>query len=82
MVLDGIKPSALGFEHGFGHIELGEWQQWIDDRQQPVKIRGGYGVNINDLGLIDPTGVGEGVMLDGVDVSAARQSLRAKIRKT
>jgi tetrathionate reductase subunit A len=82
MVLDGIKPGTLGFEHGFGHTELGERQHWIDDKQQPVKIRGGDGVNINDIGLIDPTRVGKGVMLDWVVGSAARQSLPAKIRKT
>jgi tetrathionate reductase subunit A len=82
MVLDGIKPGSLGFEHGFGHTELGERSHWIDGKQQPVKNRGGGdGVNINDIGLIDPTREGKGVMLDWVVGSAARQSLPAKIRK-
>ncbi|MFT6976928.1 MAG: hypothetical protein ACJAZA_000630 [Shewanella psychromarinicola] len=65
LLVDGIKPGTLGFEHGFGHTELGERQHWTDDKQQPVKIHGGDGVNINDIGLIDPTRVGKGVMLDG-----------------
>ncbi|MGE6568655.1 tetrathionate reductase subunit A [Shewanella vesiculosa] len=82
MLLDGIKPGTLGFEHGFGHTELGERQHWIDDKQQPVKFRGGDGVNINDIGLIDPTREGKGVLLDWVVGSAARQSLPAKIRRS
>ncbi len=81
MVLEGIKPGTLGFEHGFGHTELGERQHWIDDKQQPVKFRGGDSVNINDIGLIDPTREGKGVLLDWVVGSAARQSLPARIRK-
>jgi tetrathionate reductase subunit A len=81
MVLEGIKPGTLGFEHGFGHTELGERQHWIDNKQQPVKFRGGDSVNINDIGLIDPTREGKGVLLDWVVGSAARQSLPARIRK-
>ena len=81
MVLDGIKPGTLGFEHGFGHKELGERAHWIGDTQQPVKMKSNDGVNINDIGLIDPTREGKGVMLDWVVGAAARQALPAKIYK-
>ncbi|OBT12061.1 tetrathionate reductase subunit A [Vibrio sp. UCD-FRSSP16_10] len=81
MVLSGISQGTLGFEHGFGHTELGQRAHWIGDKQQPVKMKGHDGVNINDIGLIDPTREGKGVMLDWVVGAAARQSLPAKIRK-
>lgn len=81
MVMSGIRQGTLGFEHGFGHTELGQRAHWIGDKQQPVKTSGHDGVNINDIGLIDPTREGKGVMLDWVVGAAARQSLPAKIRK-
>ncbi|MFH0262500.1 tetrathionate reductase subunit A [Vibrio barjaei] len=81
MVVPGILQGALGFEHGFGHTELGQRAHWIGDKQQPIKSRQMDGVNINDIGLIDPTREGKGVMLDWVVGAAARQSLPAKIRK-
>lgn len=81
MVLDGIQPGTLGFEHGFGHTELGERAHWIGDKQQPVKMKTSDGVNINDIGMIDPTREGKGVLLDWVVGAAARQSLPARIYK-
>ncbi len=81
MVVSGIRPGTLGFEHGFGHTELGQRAHWIGDKQQPVKTRRQDGVNINDIGLIDPTRKGKGVLLDWVVGAAARQSLPAKIVK-
>ncbi|WP_110456708.1 tetrathionate reductase subunit A [Shewanella algidipiscicola] len=81
MVVEGIMPGTLGFEHGFGHTELGERAHWIGDKQQPVKMKSSDGVNINDIGLIDPTRKGQGVMLDWVVGAAVRQALPAKIYK-
>ncbi|MCG6507883.1 hypothetical protein K6U15_14155, partial [Vibrio parahaemolyticus] len=81
MVLEGIRPGTLGFEHGFGHTELGERSHWIGDKQQPVRMKRSDGVNINDIGLIDPTRQSPGVLLDWVVGAAARQSLPARIRK-
>jgi tetrathionate reductase subunit A len=79
MIVDGIQIGTLGFEHGFGHKELGERAHWIGDKQQPVKMKSHQGVNINDIGLIDPTREGKGVLLDWVVGAAARQALPAKI---
>tara|TARA_R110001583_G_scaffold166089_1_gene318839 strand:- start:589 stop:3681 length:3093 start_codon:yes stop_codon:yes gene_type:complete len=79
MLVDGIKIGTLGFEHGFGHKELGERAHWIGDTQQTVKMKSSDGVNINDIGLIDPTREGKGVLLDWVVGAAARQALPAKI---
>lgn len=80
MLVDGIHRGVLGFEHGFGHTELGERAHWIGDKQQPVKMKSSDGVNINDIGLIDPTREGKGVVLDWVVGSAARQALPGKIK--
>ncbi|MGR5177713.1 molybdopterin-dependent oxidoreductase [Vibrio mediterranei] len=80
LVIEGIKPGTLGFEHGFGHQELGQRAHWIGDQQQPVKSRQLDGVNINDIGLIDPTRQGKGVLLDWVVGAASRQALPARIR--
>ncbi|WP_240532393.1 molybdopterin dinucleotide binding domain-containing protein [Moritella marina] len=79
LIVDGVKQGTLGFEHGFGHRELGERAHWIGDIQQPVKMKSNDGVNINDIGLIDPTREGKGVLLDWVVGAAARQALPAKI---
>ncbi len=79
MLVDGIHRGVLGFEHGFGHTELGERAHWIGDKQQPVKMKSSDGVNINDIGLIDPTREGKGVLLDWAIGAAARQALPAKI---
>lgn len=79
MVVDGIHQGTLGFEHGFGHTELGERAHWIGDKQQPVKMKVSDGFNINDIGLIDPTREGKGVLLDWAIGAAARQALPAKI---
>jgi tetrathionate reductase subunit A len=79
LIVDGVRQGTLGFEHGFGHKELGERAHWIGDTQQPVKMKSNDGVNINDIGLIDPTREGKGVLLDWVVGAAARQALPAKI---
>ncbi|WP_261817748.1 tetrathionate reductase subunit A [Vibrio gallicus] len=81
MLVDGIKRGTLGFEHGFGHTELGQRSHWIGDKQQPINMRSMDGVNINDVGLIDPTRKGKGVVLDWAVGGAVRQSLPARIRK-
>lgn len=80
MIVEGIRQGTLGFEHGFGHTELGERAHWIGDKQQPVKMKTSDGVNINDIGMIDPTREGKGVLLDWVVGSAARQAMPAKIK--
>lgn len=82
MLVEGVKPGTLGIEHGFGHKELGERAHWIGDKQQPTKLTVGDGININDIGLIDPTRKGKGVLLDWVVGAAARQALPAKITLT
>ncbi|MGB2079162.1 MAG: molybdopterin dinucleotide binding domain-containing protein, partial [Vibrio sp.] len=81
MLVDGIHQGTLGFEHGFGHTELGERAHWIGDKQQPVKMKTHQGVNINDIGLIDPTREGKGVVLDWVVGAAVRHALPAKVKR-
>ncbi|WP_428771550.1 tetrathionate reductase subunit A [Vibrio sp.] len=81
LVVSGVLPGTLGVEHGFGHRELGERSHWIGDKQQPVRQRSLHCVNINDVGLIDPTRDSNGVLLDWVVGSAARNALPARIDK-
>ncbi|MBY6196480.1 tetrathionate reductase subunit A [Vibrio hangzhouensis] len=81
LIIDGIRPGTLGFEHGFGHKELGQRAHWIGDKQQPTKLHSEDGVNINEIGLIDPTRQGKGVLLDWVVGAASRQALPARIQK-
>lgn len=80
LLVDGIHRGTLGFEHGFGHTEMGERAHWIGDTKQPVKMKSHDGVNINDIGLIDPTREQKGVVLDWVVGAAVRHALPAKVK--
>lgn len=79
LVVDGVKPGTLAIEHGFGHHELGARAHTIGGKTQPLAANAVQGVNLNDLGLSDPTREGEGILLDWVVGSSARQALPAKI---
>ena len=65
MVLDGIQPGTLGFRARLWSYRIGRTRaHWIGDKQQPVKMKTSDGFNINDIGMIDPTREGKGVLLD------------------
>ncbi|MGF1868845.1 tetrathionate reductase subunit A [Photobacterium indicum] len=81
MIVEGVQQGTLGIEHGFGHKELGARSHTIGDKVQPINKYNADGVNINDIGLTDPTREGKGVLLDWVVGAAARQALPAKIAK-
>lgn len=80
-VRDGVMPGAIIIEHGFGHRELGARQHIIDGKPQPYEPAIGAGVNLNDLGLIDPTREIANAWTDWVCGSAVRQALPARVEK-
>ncbi|WP_347252981.1 tetrathionate reductase subunit A [Leminorella grimontii] len=82
IVVEGVIPGTLAIEHGFGHKELGARAHTVGDRPQEPRTDDVKGVNINDIGLTDPTREGKGVLLDWVVGSAARQALPAKISRS
>lgn len=79
IVVEGVIPGTLAIEHGFGHHELGAKAHLIDGKPQPQAPKSTLGININDIGLTDPTRESKGILLDWVVGSAARQALPAKI---
>ncbi|GKX64470.1 tetrathionate reductase subunit A [Pragia fontium] len=79
IVVEGVRQGTLAVEHGFGHRELGAHAHIIDEKPQTASIQPIQGVNLNDLGLIDASREGKGILLDWVVGSAARQALPAKI---
>ncbi len=81
LVRDGVHSGAIGIEHGFGHKELGTRAHLIGDQRQPESPAIGAGINLNDLGLIDPHRNGSATLLDWVSGSSARQGLPANIEK-
>jgi len=81
MVHAGIKLGVAAFEHGFGHHELGARAHRIGKELQPQNERLAAGVNLNDLGLLDPTRSDKGAWVDAISGAAVRNGLPASIRR-
>lgn len=81
MVHGGVAPGVVAFEHGFGHRELGARAHRIGDRAQPEDRRLANGVNLNDIGLIDPTRPDKSVWVDAISGASVRNGLPARIRR-
>ena len=75
----GVQRGVVAVEHGFGHRELGARSHRIGDRAQPHEAAIGAGINLNDLGLSDPTRNGRNVFVDPVVGSTVRQGLPARL---
>jgi tetrathionate reductase subunit A len=75
----GIARGVVAVEHGFGHREFGARAHEIGGVLQPEKPGLGAGVNLNDLGIPDPSRRGLSVWLDPIAGSAVRQGLPAKL---
>jgi tetrathionate reductase subunit A len=80
MVHAGITPGVAAFEHGFGHRELGARAHRIGGAHQPEDARLAAGVNLNDIGLLDPTRPDRAPWVDAISGSSVRNGLPAKIR--
>lgn len=81
LVRNGVFRGTIGIEHGFGHKELGARAHLIGDQRQPEAPEIGAGINLNDIGLIDPHRNGSATLLDWVSGGSARQGLPASIEK-
>lgn len=79
LVHGGVMPGVVAVEHGFGHKELGARAHQIGDREQPHKPHLAAGINLNDLGVPDPTRKDRGLWVDPVSGTAVRQGLPAKV---
>ncbi len=81
LVVDGVSEGAVAIEHGYGHTELGARRHVIDGVAQPDTGGFSAGVNLNDLGLLDPTRGGSATLGDWAVGSGARQALPARLEK-
>lgn len=79
IVRHGLQRGVLAVEHGYGHRELGARPHQIGDAWQPDVPGIRAGINLNDLGLSDPTRHGKSVYVDPVSGTAVRQGLPARI---
>ncbi len=75
----GVQRGVVAVEHGFGHRELGARAHRIGGQTQPHEAEIAAGVNLNDMGLSDPTCSGRSVFVDPVAGSAVRQGLPARL---
>ena len=80
-LVDGVMRGVIAIEHGFGHRELGARAHRIGTATQPVETALAVGVNLNDVGLADPTRQGRSVWTDPVAGSSVRNGLPARIEK-
>ncbi len=81
VVHEGVMRGVVGIEHGYGHRELGARAHRIGGRSQPERPALAAGVNLNDLGLGDPTRSGKSVWMDAISGAAVRNGLPAQVVK-
>ena len=79
IVHGGVMQGVVAIEHGFGHRELGARAHRIGKLRQPDKPALRAGINLNDLGLADPTRSGKSVWVDAISGAAVRNGLPAKL---
>ena len=79
IVHEGVMQGVVAIEHGFGHRELGARAHRIGKEQQPDKPALRAGINLNDLGLADPTRPGKSVWVDAIAGTAVRNGLPARL---
>ncbi len=81
IVRRGVMKGVIAVEHGFGHRELGARAHIIGETRQPSRPELAAGINLNDLGIPDPTRKGLSVWLDPVAGSSVRQGIPARIAR-
>lgn len=79
IVHEGVMRGVMAVEHGYGHRELGARAHRIGDAAQPERPDLRAGINLNDLGLADPTRGNGAVWVDAVAGTAVRQGLPARL---
>lgn len=81
IVHEGVMPGVMAIEHGYGHRELGARAHRIGDHTQPERPDLRAGINLNDLGLTDPTRGDKVIWVDAVSGTAVRQGLPARLER-
>lgn len=79
MLRHGVQRGVVAVEHGFGHRELGARAHRIGDKTQPHEPAIAAGINLNDMGLRDPSRSGRNVFVDPVAGTTVRQGLPARL---
>lgn len=80
-LLDGVMPGVIAIEHGYGHREMGARAHMLDGQLLAADARIASGINLNDLGLPDPTREISNSWLDWVSGAAVRQGLPARLQR-
>jgi tetrathionate reductase subunit A len=75
----GVKSGVLAIEHGFGHRDLGARTIIINGTKIPGNPHARHGVNLNEIGLTDPTRKGTTLWVNSVSGACVRNGIPAKI---
>ncbi|HRQ56601.1 MAG TPA: molybdopterin-dependent oxidoreductase [Azoarcus taiwanensis] len=81
VVHHGVMRGVIAVEHGFGHRELGARAHRIGQNTQPSRPELAAGVNLNDVGLTDPTRGDRATWVDTVSGASVRNGLPAKLMR-
>jgi len=81
IVHEGVMRGVLAVEHGYGHRELGARAHRIGDGRQPERPDLRAGINLNELGLVDPTRGKEAIWVDAVSGTSVRNGLPARLER-
>lgn len=75
----GVKSGVLAIEHGFGHRDLGARTIIINGTKIPGNPHARHGVDLNEIGLTDPTRKGTTLWVNSVSGACVRNGIPAKI---
>ncbi|PTD95310.1 molybdopterin dinucleotide binding domain-containing protein [Pseudothauera lacus] len=81
LIHHGVMRGVVAVEHGFGHRELGARAHLIGTQTQPQRPQLGAGINLNDLGLVDPTRPSTALWVDAISGAAVRNGLPARLQR-
>lgn len=81
IVREGIMPGAIAVEYGYGHKELGARAHSIDGQPMAANAALGAGVNMNEMGMVDPTRGDEqpNGWVEAISGAAVRQGLPVRV---
>lgn len=81
-LLDGVAPGVIAIEHGWGHKGFAAQKQTLDGEPLMHDAKAGDGVNLNDLGIGDPSRKDvESNWLDWATGASVRQGIPARIER-
>jgi tetrathionate reductase subunit A len=72
---------VLAIPHGYGHRELGARARRVGQATVAAINGTEAGVNLNDIGIPDPTRAGHSIWVEPISGTAVRQGLPARLSK-